>query len=68
MTMFERNPELEFSSPAEIRTAQEKLLKKHLQYLSLSSPYYAKLFREQVGRFISVLLIASGLSLPWTAL
>jgi len=36
--------------------------------LTIGHRRHAKLFRERVGRFISVLLIASGLSLLWKAL
>jgi hypothetical protein len=36
--------------------------------LTIGHRLHAKLSREQVGRFISVLLVVSGLSLLWKAL
>ncbi|MGH8758188.1 MAG: hypothetical protein ACREVW_01525 [Burkholderiales bacterium] len=36
--------------------------------LTIGHRRHAKLFREQVGDFISVLLVISGLSLLWKAL
>ncbi len=42
---FDEHRKLEFLSPAEIRTVQEELLRRHLQYLSAHSPYYRALFK-----------------------
>ena len=47
MTDFGVNRRLEFSSPGEIRKAQEELLKKHVHYCAAHSPYYRRLFREK---------------------
>ncbi len=47
MTAFDHNRNLEFSKPEEIKKVQESLLHTHLRYLSSSSPYYRKIFREQ---------------------
>jgi phenylacetate-CoA ligase len=47
MIEFDQNKKLEFSSPEEIRQVQEGLLKKHVLYCAVHSPFYRKLFREQ---------------------
>lgn len=47
MIEFDRNKRLEFSAPEEIRKVQEGLLKKHVQYCAVHSPYYKRLFRER---------------------
>ena len=36
--------DIEFESPERIKEFQEKLLRKHLVYLSENSPYYRRLF------------------------
>ena len=65
MTAFGRNPDLEFSSPAEIRKTQEALLKDHLRYLAASSPYYRSLFQQQ-GIDPTKVTLDSLRSLPFT--
>jgi phenylacetate-CoA ligase len=45
MMEFDGHRKLEFSAAGEIRAAQEGLLRKHLQYLSVHSPYYRSLFK-----------------------
>ena len=47
MIEFDRNKRLEFSTPEEIRTIQEGLLKKHVLYCADHSPYYRELFHQQ---------------------
>ncbi len=47
MTEFDNNRNLEFSKAQEIRTVQEQLLRRHVEYLSARSPYYVRLFRDQ---------------------
>ena len=46
MIKFDRYRNLEFSSPQEIRAAQEQLLQQHVKYLASKSPYYVRLFRD----------------------
>lgn len=45
MMEFDGHRKLEFSATGDIRTVQEGLLRKHLQYLSAHSPYYRSLFK-----------------------
>ncbi len=47
MIEFDQNKKLEFSSSKEIRKVQEGLLKKHVAYCAVHSPFYRELFREQ---------------------
>lgn len=47
MTEFDFQNTLEFSDPAKIRNAQETALKRHVEYLAASSPYYRELFRSK---------------------
>lgn len=65
MTAFGRNPDLEFSSSAEIQKMQEVLLKDHLRYLAASSPYYRAVFQQQ-GIEPAAITLASLKSLPFT--
>jgi phenylacetate-CoA ligase len=44
---FDRDRNLEFSRPEEIRKVQEGLLHKHVLYLASHSPYYQALFTVQ---------------------
>lgn len=44
MTTFSQVSSLEFSSPAEIRTVQEKILRQHVTYAAKASPFYKELF------------------------
>ena len=46
MTAWARHENLEFLSRDEIRSIQNGLLRKHLRYAAVSSPYYGGLFRE----------------------
>ena len=39
-------PSIEFTSPEEIKSRQEKLLRDQMQYLLHNSPYYQELFRK----------------------
>ena len=43
MTNFSQYRGLEFSTPEEIKKAQEELFKKHLQYIKENSPYYRRI-------------------------
>ena len=45
MTDFDNYRGLEFSGPDEIRRAQERLFKKHLEYIVENSPYYMRTLR-----------------------
>lgn len=47
MTAFEGNYGLEFASAAGIRSVQESLLRKHVEYAAAASPYYRKLFASK---------------------
>jgi len=47
MMKFDEHRKLEFSATGEIRTVQEGLLRRHLQYVSDQSPYYRSLFKTR---------------------
>jgi phenylacetate-CoA ligase len=44
---FNKNRKLEFSRPDEIAKVQEELLRRHVDHVAASSPYYRTLFKEQ---------------------
>jgi phenylacetate-CoA ligase len=44
--LFSKAPEIEFKSKEEIKRFQEERLKEALQYLSLYSPFYQRMFQE----------------------
>jgi phenylacetate-CoA ligase len=46
MTVFDSRQKLEFCSPDKIRTVQEGLLNRHLEYAASHSPFYRALFQE----------------------
>jgi phenylacetate-CoA ligase len=45
MIEFDDHRKLEFSTPAEIRAAQEALLRRHMLYLAAHSPFYRSFFK-----------------------
>ena len=47
MTAFTTRPGLEFLPPAEIRSVQEELLRRHVAYAADASPYYRDLFASR---------------------
>lgn len=59
-------PEIEFATPDKIRKLQEKRLLDLLEYLSLHSPWYQKLFREHNVRKGSVQHVEDLVKIPVT--
>lgn len=59
-------PELEFRSAEEIKTYQGQALQRALQYLSLHSPYYKKLFADNGIRIEEIKGVSDLVNIPCT--
>ena len=65
MTVWKRHDNLEFRSSDEIRNVQNGLLREHLRYAAVRSPYYGRQFRE-LGIDPDGISVANLSSLPLT--
>ncbi|MEG2849995.1 MAG: phenylacetate--CoA ligase family protein, partial [Bacteroidales bacterium] len=61
-----KNNQIQFKSPAEIKLFQESLLRKNLEYLKANSKFYARMFSDNGIDISKILTIEDLQQLPVT--